>query len=66
MDYRTHNKSKTNNGRSPLFNQLFGSAVNFLLKWIFALIGGNKAAKHSGRLRYRLTKLIGSKTINWK
>ncbi|KKU79897.1 MAG: hypothetical protein UY04_C0001G0047 [Parcubacteria group bacterium GW2011_GWA2_47_7] len=54
------------NGRSPLFNQLFGSVVNFLLKFLFSLIGGNKAAKHSGKLRFRLTKAIAEKTINWK
>jgi hypothetical protein len=54
------------NGRSPLFNQVFGSIVNFLLKFLFSLIGGDKAAKHSGKLRYRLTKAIAEKTINWK
>jgi hypothetical protein len=66
MNYNKHKNSQTDNGHSPLFNQLFGSAVNFVLKWIIALIGGNKAAKHSGRLRFRLTKWIGSKAINWK
>ena len=57
---------KPNNGRSPIFNQLFGSVVNFLLKLGLGLVGGNKAARYSGKLRYRLTKWIGSKTINWK
>ena len=57
---------KPNNGRSRIFNQLFGSVVNFLLKLLIGLVGGNKAAKYSGKLRYRLTKWIGGKTINWK
>jgi hypothetical protein len=57
---------RNNNGRSPLFNQLFGSFVNFLLKFLFSIVGGDKAAKHSGKLRYRLTKAIASKTVDWK
>jgi hypothetical protein len=66
MNYQRYKNPQTDNGHSPLFNQLFGSAINFFLKLLIGLIGGNKAAKYSGRLRYRLTKWIGTKTINWK
>jgi len=56
----------SSNGHSSVFNELFGSAINFMIKLILGILGGDKAAKYSGKFRYRLTKLIASKTINWK
>ena len=41
MKYQKYPKP---NGRSPLFNQLFDSVVNFLLKLLFGVIGRKKAA----------------------
>jgi hypothetical protein len=64
-DYKDKGTS-SDNGHSTIFNQLFGSGVNFLLKLALGLLGGEKAAKYSGKFRYRLTKWIASKTIKWK
>ena len=66
MEYQGNKDIRSGNGHSTIFNELFGSAVNFLIKLILGILGGNKAAKYSGKFRYRLTKWIASKTINWK
>ncbi|MDO8600498.1 MAG: hypothetical protein Q7R73_02670 [bacterium] len=66
MNNQNYKKPYQPNGRSAIFNQLFGSLVNFGLKLGIGLLAGEKAARYSGRLRYRLTKTIGQKTINWK
>jgi hypothetical protein len=54
MPYRYHN------GRSRIFNQLFGSVVNFLSKLAIVLIGDNAAARYSEKFSYRLPKWIRS------
>jgi hypothetical protein len=66
MKYNKYQKNYPTNGHSKIFNQLYGSFVNFGLKWGVSLLAGEKAAQHSGRLRYRLTKAIAQKTANWK
>lgn len=59
-------KPRSGNGHSSIVNRLFGSAINFLPKLAISLLGGNNAATYSGRLRYRLTKWIASKMMEWK